>query len=122
MKIFIPHIPSGLKRQELLTIIQGVVKPAWFAPFTKGGTVAKCNLIRILDMDTGRVEFHGVVDVYPQKAAEKVVKSLEGKVYNGHKLTARMWVDRTLIIGGKKNLPNGQQNCKRRRNLEISTA
>ncbi len=121
MKILIPHVPSTITRQELLSIVQDAVKPRWFMPFTSGGTVAKCKLIRILNMDTGTVEFHGMVDIYPEKIAEKAIRQLNGKNLNGHQLTARKWVDRTLMVGGMKRLPEGQTACLRRRNLEIST-
>ncbi|WP_428624364.1 hypothetical protein [Sedimenticola sp.] len=120
MKIFIPHVPAAAKRQELLSLVQDAVQPKWFLPFSKGGTVAKCNLIRILDMDTGNVEYHGLVEVYPEQTAEKAIRSLAGKQLNGYRLSARKWVDRTLMVAGRKNLPDGQIACKRRRNLEIS--
>ncbi len=122
MKIFIPYIPNGIQRQELMSLVQSAIKPSLFTPFIKKGTVAKCNLIRILDVDTGGVEYHGLIDIYPDKVANKAIKKLNGKEYKGHKLSARTWVDRTLIIGGKKNLPEGTGSCKRRRNLEISVA
>lgn len=122
MKIFIPYVPSGIQRNELLAIAKSAVKPAWFIPFKKSGTVAKCNVIRILDVDTGGVEYHGIIDVFPETIAPKVIKRLNGKEYNGQKISARTWVDRTLIIGGKKHLPEGVHACKRRRNLEISVA
>jgi len=120
MKILIPHVPSAITRQELLSIVQGAVKPKWFMPFRSGGTVAKCKLVRILDMDTGGVEFHGLIDIYPEKTAEKTIKRLHGTTINGYRLSVRKWVDRTLMTGGQKNLPLGQSTCKRRRHLEIS--
>lgn len=120
MKILIPHIPSGIKRQELLAVVQSAVKPKWFMPLKRGGTVAKCSLIRILDMDSGGVEIHGLVDVYPERTAEKLIRKLDGRKLNGYQLSVRKWVDRTLMVGGKKKLPEGQTACKRRRNLEIS--
>ncbi len=120
MKILIPHIPSEIKRQELLSVVQRAVKPRWFMPLKKGGTVAKCSLIRILDVDSGGVEIHGLVDVYPERTAEKVIRSLDGKKLHGYRLSVRKWADRTLMVGGKKKLPDGQTACKRRRNLEIS--
>lgn len=122
MKIFIPYVPNGIQRQDLLVLVQKVIKPSWFFPFKSAGIVAKCNIIRILDVDSGAVEYHGLIDVYPEKAATKVIHQLDGKDFNGQKITARSWVDRTLIIGGKKNLPEGISSCKRRRNLEISVA
>ncbi|TVO69007.1 hypothetical protein [Sedimenticola selenatireducens] len=122
MKIFIPYVPNGIQRQDLLALVQKAIKPSWFFPFGSGATVAKCNLIRILDVDTGGIEYHGLIDVYPEKAATKVIRHLDGKELNGQKISARNWVDRTLIIGGRKNLPEGIHACKRRRNLEISVA
>lgn len=101
-------------------MVQGAVKPKWFLPFRQGGTIAKCKLIRILDVDTGGVEFHGLIDVYPDRTAEKAIRFLNGKKLHGYRLSARKWIDRTLMVGGKKKLPDGQDACKRRRNLEIS--
>ncbi|WP_029134917.1 hypothetical protein [Sedimenticola selenatireducens] len=120
MKILIPHVPTAITRQDLLSVVQGAVKPKWFMPFRSGGTVAKCKLVRILDMDTGGVEFHGLVDIYPDKTAEKTIKRLNGTTINGYRLSVRKWVDRTLMAGGTKTLPEGQPSCKRRRHLEIS--
>ena len=120
MKILIPHVPTAITRQDLLSVVKGAVKPKWFMPFRSGGTVAKCKLVRILDMDTGGVEFHGLVDIYPDKTAEKTIKRLNGTTINGYRLSVRKWVDRTLKAGGTKTLPKGQPSCKRRRHLEIS--
>lgn len=69
MKILIPHAPTAITRQDPLAVVQGTVQTRCFMPFRNGGTVAKCKLVRILDMDTGGVEFHGVIDVYPDKRA-----------------------------------------------------
>lgn len=120
MKLLIPHVPPAITRQELLSVVQGALKPKWFMPFRDSGTVAKCKLIRILDVDTGAIEFHGLIDIYPEKKAEKTIKRLNGKTVNGYQLSVRKWVDRTLIENGHKELPPGQSNCNRRRHIEIS--
>lgn len=120
MKLVIPHVPATITRQDLLSVVQGAVRPRWFLPFRGSGMVAKCKLVRILDIDTGGVEFHGLIDIYPDKMAEKTIKRLNGTVVNGYQLAVRKWVDRSLAAGGQKHLPAGQNNCKRRRHIEIS--
>ncbi|MCW8906353.1 MAG: hypothetical protein OQL28_03815 [Sedimenticola sp.] len=120
MKILIAHIPSQIQRQELMNLVESSVKPTWL-PFSKrNNTVTKCKLVRILDLDTGGVEYHGLVDIYPDRAAQRAIRKLNNKPLNGHRLTARRWVDRELIVAGKKRLPEGQKSCKRRKNLEIT--
>jgi len=122
MKILIAHIPSQIQRQELMDLVESSVRPTWL-PFVKlNGTVAKCKMIRILDLDTGGIEYHGLIDIYPERAAQRAIRKLNNRPLNGHRLTARRWVDRTLMVAGEKRLPKGQKSCNRRKNLEITVA
>lgn len=120
MKILIAHIPSETERQELMSLVTKAVRSPWLPFLKRNCTISKCKMVRILDLDTGGIEYHALVDIYPDRAAEKAIQRLNGKSMNGQQLAARRWVDRTLVVGSQKQLPSGQPTCKRRKNLEIT--
>lgn len=122
MKILIAHIPPGTERQDLMNHVTKAVKSPWLPFLQRNCTVSKCKMIRILDLDTGGIEYHALVDIYPERAAKKAIQRLNGKPLNGQQLAARRWVDRTLVVGDQKQFPSGQSTCKRRKNLEITVA
>lgn len=122
MKILIAHIPSRIERQDLMDLVENSVRSTWLSFIRRNGTVTKCKMVRILDLDTGGVEHHGLIDIFPERAAEKAIRRLNNKFLKGHRLTVRRWVDRTLMVAGEKKLPEGQSVCKRRKNLEITVA
>ncbi len=119
MKLVIPHVPPSITRQELAAVIQAALKPRWYFPFRNGATVTTCKLIRVLDLESGAIEFHGLIDIYPDNKVEKIIKRLKGVTLNGFRLTVRRWVDRPQTIDDSKGPPNGRRH-KRRSHLEIS--
>ncbi|AKH20123.1 hypothetical protein [Sedimenticola thiotaurini] len=120
MKILIPHVPPTITRQALTEVIQAALKPRWYFPFHNGPAVTKCKLVRILDVDSGAIEFHGLIDIYPDDKVNKTIKRLNGTTINGFRLSVRKWIDRPQVPDGQSRLPNGQNRCKRRSHLEIS--
>lgn len=101
-------------------MVQAALKPRWYFPFPSGAKVTTCKLIRVLDLDNGAIEFHGLIDIYPDNKVERVVKHLNRTTINGFRLSVRKWADRSQASTGQKKLPDGRNRCKRRSHLEIS--
>lgn len=91
MKIFIKNVPSSTTHRALREFVEQVFSPRWYAPFAVKGNVKSCTVQKITDLDTGDVEYHGLLDIQPYTAAQHAIEKLNKKKLNGRPVEVRKW-------------------------------
>ena len=123
MKTFLRRIRSDVNRQELREFLSSAVRPRWYWPFRDSGTVAECKILKI--EGPGGVEYHGLAEINPDRAALRAIMVLNGKRIHGTVVELRQWFDRSQehdrrrqgTAGRSANLAiSERRNCDRRRN------
>jgi hypothetical protein len=115
MNIIITFIPGSTTMQQLERfVLSGLGLPLAFWNKSK---LRHCDILNILDQDTGGRESHGVAYFTSDEAAEKAIKSLDGKTLNGkpvhvHKFYYRRPGDQRKTQGSHKG-KNLMQDSRR---------
>lgn len=92
MDLFFSRIPSHTTTHELCDFIRDGIR-GWH-PWGPSLDIARCDVVRITDLDTGRVEFHGLVTIRDQRMAELVIKKLNGQALKGETIEVREYTHR----------------------------
>jgi len=129
MIIFIREIPETASQKELGDFISGGLNRMRLLPFSRRRKVEKCDILRIKDLDTDRVEYHGLAYLDDERAAKALIKQLNGAALNGKKVDVRSYykrsVDRDRRRPGRQmtNLAilNRRQGDRRRGNILVET-
>lgn len=87
MKIFLRALPVGTWDRDLKAFVQTIIAPPWYMPLRNRATIKSCKILKITDPNLGTVEFHGLLDLQPAKAALDAIDRLNGQ----SRLEARKW-------------------------------
>jgi len=91
MILFIRKIPANTKLNEIVAFVEPAVKGGLFR---KGGVIKGAKILALRDMRLNTVEFHGLVNVEPDKEAQRVLKKLKGKRFKGKFVVIRQYYQR----------------------------
>lgn len=120
MDIFFRNVPRSTRGRDLYDFVAKGVKGWW--PFAPDPGITRCDVLEITDMDTGKMEFHGLVTIRDPSLAEKAIKKLNGKIFMGSNIaTVREYAHRTpgdRRVSGRY-LGQGRPMDRRRSNLRI---
>jgi RNA recognition motif-containing protein len=95
MKIFVRRIPRDTTKKELIDFVLGpFVKKSWLSFKAVNPDLLACQIIKVTDQDTGVVEYHGILRVSPDDAAEKMIRRLNGQPLKQIKVAVRRYFDR----------------------------
>ncbi len=115
MRIFIRKISTRTTRADLMRFVEGAVKSRFRMPLGTSAEVRACEIMEIYDLDLRTLEYHGLVEVFPDKAAEAAIRKLNGRLLNGRKVMVREYTHRSRYNGESVKYQE-----KRRRNLQVS--
>lgn len=104
MRIFLRALPVGTRDRDLKAFVQTVITPPWYMPLRNRAIVKSCKILKIVDPKLGTVEFHGLLDVQPVKAALAAIERLNGHSFKGYRLEARKWHVRRKYYDDRRNL------------------
>ncbi|HIP52871.1 MAG TPA: RNA-binding protein [Chromatiales bacterium] len=108
MEIFVRNIPSSSTRHELKQFIQ---RGLWrLLPIGAKPRIDSCSILKITDQN-GLSEYHGLVEVQPDKAARTAIRRLNGKVFKGRVVELRPYYKRS---GGGRRTEKGERAFDRR--------
>jgi RNA recognition motif-containing protein len=123
MFIFIRGISKNTKKSELGDFIS----PALVSRFHFiHGKVLNVEILMLEDKKTKLTEFHGLVNVDSDRAGRQAIKRLNGKMFKGHRVVVREYVDRAWQNDRRSNhmavsdIPGkGNRRCDRRRHMLV---
>lgn len=115
MKIFIRDISPRTERGALYSFVNKAMRGPWYKGFASTGEIDSCEIIRIKDMETGAIEYHGVVEISPGKIGWEVISLLNGTSFMGRTVQVRKWFDRTGDVDRRVPLATSAQRGYERR-------
>ncbi len=127
MIIFIQDLSDSTTRAELNTFITQDLNRAQLIPFLKRGKLEMSDIIRIKDLDTGKVEYHGLAYIDDAMEGETLVKHLNGCRLSGKTMKVREYFPRNhrerRVSPEKEQLAivDRRRLDRRRKNLRIET-
>lgn len=98
MDIFIRRLPESLTRLDLIHFISSAIKPNWNI-FGRTSSPAKfdCEIMRITDIDSQTVEYHGVAHFALSNEALAAISRLNGSVLKGKTMEVRKYFHRSPL-------------------------
>ena len=91
VKVFIRKIPRTSTPYLLKRFVESAMSRRWYSPFGIKGTIKSCVILRIKDPSTGEIDYYGLLDIHPVKAAQAVIQKLNMKRFEGHLVEVRKW-------------------------------
>lgn len=77
MKLLIPRITDSTKQKDLREFANRVLEKFFRFPFSAEPRIISCRIISICD-SMGVTQRHGLIDVTPDDAAQRVIRKLNG--------------------------------------------
>lgn len=129
MIIFIREIPETASQKELGDFVSGGLGRMRLLPFTRKGKVEKCDILRIKDLATDRVEYHGLAYLDDERTAKTLVKKLNGAKLNGKRVEVHGYCKRSPLRDRRQSdrpmenlaIMDRRQKDRRRTNILIET-
>lgn len=110
MIIFIRKISANTKLSELIDFVEPAVKGGLFR---KGGVIKGAKILALKDTRLRTVEYHGLVNVEPEKEALRAIKKLKGQRFKGKFVVIRQYYQRSWH-NDKRQGQQGLDNIERR--------
>ena len=96
MWIFLRQIPKGSTRRELGKFVSKGLSPSWMPfPFLSRAKVKRCEILEILNPETKTIEYHGLVQLDPNRAALPVIDRVNGRSLRGKPIEVRKYFRRS---------------------------
>ncbi|MBU0500056.1 MAG: RNA-binding protein [Gammaproteobacteria bacterium] len=93
MELFFRNIPARSTHRELFLHTLEGARHWW--PFAPEPEITHCEILDIEDEETGNVEHHGLVSIRDPRAAERAIRRLNGRVFNGQAVEVREFTHRS---------------------------
>ena len=128
MIILIPDLGEETSPERLYGFVASCMKNIWLLPvFRRKGRLEKCEILRIKDRDSNRVQYQGLAYVNDDMTGEALIKQLNNCHLTGNSLKTRVYHSRSAIKDRRVNLAdsdniaivNRRRTDRRRSNLLI---
>lgn len=92
MIIFLRNIPGDTSRSEIVEFVTPAIKTWWFR---KKGEIVKVEMLCLRNTYNKLTEYHGLVHIKPDLAAQRAIKKLNGKFFRGKRILVRQYFIRS---------------------------
>ncbi|MCP3870159.1 MAG: RNA-binding protein [Gammaproteobacteria bacterium] len=89
MIIFIRGIPENVTQKDLCDFVTAGLQHVWGMPLFNKGKVDKCDILRIKNLDTDQIEYHGLAFVENDETANALIKHIDGALLSGKEVEVR---------------------------------
>jgi len=129
MKIFIRGLPADTSAASLRAFAETLLTPPWYLPMSRRIKLRSCVVLKMKDLASKTVEFHGLLEVTPYKSAMDAIERLNRQEFQGRLLAARTWHER-VGQNDRRNVPSPEDDNtskdrrtrnRRRRRLVVGT-
>lgn len=104
--VFLGGLPAQWGARDLKDLVRTEIRSAPAERLQAGFSICECSILRITDLDTGWVERHGLVEIRPPLLALQVIDRLDGRLVDGHRISARRYRQRSPM-GSPRPRPTG---------------
>ena len=92
MIVFFRRIPEGTIRQDLIDLLEPILKGK---VFQKSGQIEDIKFLTLKDTQTNEIEVHALVSVNSDTAAKRVIKKLNKTAFKGKHIAVREYLHRS---------------------------
>jgi hypothetical protein len=128
MIIFIRDISDSTSQKELNAFTTQGLRRTQILPFLRRGKLKMSDILRIRNLDTDRVEYHGLAYIDDDREGETLIRHLSGSLLHGKVMEVREYFPRSGRRERRLNSGKGQlaivdrrRGDRRRKNLQIET-
>lgn len=105
MIILIPDLGANISPDKLSEFVSSCMKNVWLLPvFIRKGRLEKCEILRIKERETNRVQYQGLAYVDNDITGKALIKQLSGCYFKGISLKPRVYHTRSAIKERRVNL------------------
>lgn len=95
MIIFLRNIPTDTKKYEIADFISPVLNDCFLDKSTSTISIEDVEILSILDVNSNNIEKHGLVRVFPNEVANRLIKRLDGALFKHKRIAVREYVNRS---------------------------
>jgi len=127
MLVFIRLLPETVTQNDLRRFISQALKPSWLTLLAPQGRIKSTEIRKTTYGQPLSVEYHGIVDIEPAKAAMAVIHKLNRTALKGRDVEVRKYYhrsplrDRRIALRGMTDAPAGERRHQDRRRSHMIT-
>ncbi|MDJ0808000.1 MAG: hypothetical protein QNJ78_14355 [Gammaproteobacteria bacterium] len=97
MLVFIRLLPESVTQNELRKFVDRAIHSPWSNLFFRSSKIHTAEIRKISSSTNHSVEYHGIVDIEPAKAAVKAIQKLNRTVLRGKEVEVRKYYQRSEL-------------------------
>lgn len=115
MIVFFRRIPEQTNSQDIIDLVEPIVTGRIYQ---KSGYIEDIKFLTLKDTQTKALEFHALVSIDSDIAAERVIKKLNRKLFNGKHIAVREYHYRNWHNDPRINMHEWNEELANKRKLE----
>lgn len=115
MLVFIRLLPESVTQNDLLQFVGKAVRSPMQSLFSPSHRIHSIEIRKLSSSTNHTVEFHGIVDIEPAKAAVKAIRKLNRTSLKGKEVEVRKFYQRSALRDRRINQVNGAPSDDRRK-------
>jgi hypothetical protein len=95
--VFIRLLPESVTQNELRRFVSNGLRSRWLIAFPVSGKIRSVEIRKFTNGTSRSVEYHGIVDIEPAKAAVKAIRKLNRTLLKGKEVEVRKYYQRSVL-------------------------
>ena len=125
MLVFIRLLPESVTQTELRKFVDRVLRPHWSNLFFPSSRIRSTEIRKFSNSTKHSVEYHGIVDIEPAKAAVRAIRKLNRTLLKGKEVEVRKYYQRSVLrdrrTGKAEDVPADERRRQDRRREAMRT-
>lgn len=115
MLIFIRLLPESVTQNDLRKFVDKAMRPHWSNLFFPSSRIRSTEIRKFTNSQNHSVEYHGIVDIEPAKAAVRVIRKLNRTPLKGKEVEVRKYYQRSALRDRRDEKAQAFASDERRR-------
>lgn len=115
MLVFIRLLPESVTQNDLRKFVGKAIRSPWQSLFFPSSRICSTEIRKLSNIMNHSVEYHGLVDIEPAKAAVKVIRKLNRTPLKGKEVEVRKYYQRSVLRDRRGEKAAGPYSDDRRR-------
>lgn len=119
MLVFIRLLPESVTQSDLRKFVSRAMRSYWSSLFFPSSRIRSTEIRKCSNSTNHSVEYHGIVDIEPAKAAVKAIRKLNRRSLKGKEVEVRKYYQRSALrdrrIDDAEDIPTGERRRQDRR-------
>lgn len=93
MQVILKRIPKNTTHKQILHFVKPCLEGSLFR---KLGKIKRISVLVHKHRISNMIEFHVILDIYPEEAAKRAINKLHGQLLNGHSIDVAEYNERCI--------------------------